>query len=318
MPIANKKPNLRERVGSSTATLLDTILFMGFLVLGIAAEIAVHLFTSNPYFVIAAPLSVLLAYVAVTFAFRRLRLRLDQVGDNCYYLGFLFTLTALSLALYEFNTGTVDIALIVSNFGIALASTIAGVALRVCLTQMREDPVEVEEQSRLQLAQASSRIKDELHATVRDMNAFRGILQQTITESFEDVNEKSSEAFIAAANRLAGAAEEVSSEISERNKAFSEQFSQFNELTSRSVQSLEALVSSLESVRPPSDIFEATIGETVSSLRTVNNEMRQIADAAQQSREATSKVVSDHNELFTKLNATASSLAGDDLSLIHI
>lgn len=312
MASITRKPNLRERVGSSTATVLDTILFMGFLVIGIAAEIAVHLLTSNPLFVMAAPVSVLIAYVVLTFAFRRLRLRLDQVGDNCYYLGFLFTLTALSIALYEFHSGAIDIGLIVSNFGIALSSTIVGVALRVCLTQMREDPAEVEEQSRLQLAQASSRVKDELHATVRDMNAFRGILQQTITESFEEVNEKSSEAFIAAANRLAGAAEDISAEIAAKNEAFAKQFTQFNELTSRSVQSLEALVGGLESIRPPNEVFDATIGETVTSLRKLHDEMKRIADAAEQGRASTEQVLTNHNELFAKLSATVATLAAND------
>ena len=63
-------------------------------------------------------------------------------GDNLYYMGFLFTLTSLAVSLYQFSTvGSAE--QIVQNFGIAIASTIAGITLRIMFNQMRRDPVEV-------------------------------------------------------------------------------------------------------------------------------------------------------------------------------
>jgi len=77
----------------------------------------------------------------VIYFSRNLRLRDDQSGDNLYYMGFLFTLTSLGVSLYQFSVERAAEE-IVQNFGIAIASTITGIALRVVFNQMRRDPVE--------------------------------------------------------------------------------------------------------------------------------------------------------------------------------
>ena len=65
---------------------------------------------------------------AVLLGARLFRLRDDQSGDNLYYMGFLFTLTSLAVSLYQFSAaGSAE--QIVQNFGIAIASTIAGITL---------------------------------------------------------------------------------------------------------------------------------------------------------------------------------------------
>jgi len=68
---------------------------------------------------ILAPVIVMGVYASVVTLVPRTRLRLDQAGDNLYYLGFTYTLCSLAITLYRFHAteGTVDY--IVSNFGIA-------------------------------------------------------------------------------------------------------------------------------------------------------------------------------------------------------
>src|ERR1700675_1875280 len=102
---------------------------------------------------------------AVLLGARVFRLRDDQSGDNLYYMGFLFTLTSLAVSLYQFSSdGSAE--QIVQNFGIAIGSTIAGITLRIFFNQMRRDPVEVEHTARLELANASRRLRRELDSTV--------------------------------------------------------------------------------------------------------------------------------------------------------
>jgi hypothetical protein len=96
------------------------------------------------------------AYAATLLLARSAALRDDQAGDNIYYMGFLYTLTSLGVSLYQFGDADSGTA-IVRNFGIAVASTIAGVAGRVLFSQMRRDPVEVERSARLELAVRCSR-----------------------------------------------------------------------------------------------------------------------------------------------------------------
>src|SRR6202007_2920571 len=112
----------------------------------------------------------------------------DQAGDNLYYMGFLFTLTSLAVSLYQFDAAK-SAEQIVQNFGIAIASTIAGIPLRILFNQMRRDPVEVEATARLELAEASRRVKRELESTVLEFGYFRRMTQQSMTDALDEVKE---------------------------------------------------------------------------------------------------------------------------------
>jgi len=272
---------------SSTGRLGDTVIFLFFATVGILLEIVTHAFTAETAIIIAGPVVMLLLYVLVALLYRRFRLRFDQLGDNCYYLGFLFTLTALSIALYDFKGLEVQISTIVSNFGVALASTILGVLLRVLFSQMREDPIEVEEQSRYELAQASRMLKEELYASVQDMKSFRGLLQQSIAESFDEVNEKSTESILRAAEDLSDAAKKINREIAERNEQLGERFDRFNDLTQRSVSSLEALVESMERVRPPNELIHDAFEKTIGAMERLSEESQKLHRITEQQREST-------------------------------
>src|SRR3954452_1388905 len=76
---------------------------------------------------------------------------------------------------------------IVQNFGIAIATTIAGIALRVFFNQLRQDPVEVERLARLELAEAARRGRRELDSTVVEFSYFRRTVQQSMVETLEEV-----------------------------------------------------------------------------------------------------------------------------------
>lgn len=299
------------RLSSGTAKFSDLVFFLFFTMLGVSVEFVAHHFTNNTLFVILGPTAVLSAYLIVSLSFRGFRLRLDQLGDNCYYMGFLFTLTALSLALYDFQGLDIKIGTIVANFGVALASTILGVLYRVLLSQMREDPVEVEEQSRVELAQASASLKNELYASVRDMNSFRSLMQQSIVESFDDVNEKSKEAILTAANELSIAAKNINEEIAERNALLGERFDRFNDLTQRSVSSLEALVESMEKVRPPNELINDAFDRTVEVIEKVSREAQQIYEITDKQRQQAELRLATTIDSMESVSESLAALTGD-------
>ena len=103
-------------------------------------------------------------------------------------MGFLFTLTSLAVSLYQFSAaGSAE--QIVQNFGIAIASTIAGITLRILFNQMRRDPVEVEATARLELAEASRRVKRELESAILEFGYFRRATQQSMDDAMDEVRE---------------------------------------------------------------------------------------------------------------------------------
>jgi hypothetical protein len=79
---------------------------------------------------------------------------------------------------------------IVQNFGIAIASTIAGIGLRVIFNQMRRDPVEVERMMRLELAEAARRVRRELDSVVVEFAHHRRAAQQSASDSFNHVTKR--------------------------------------------------------------------------------------------------------------------------------
>jgi len=131
----------------------------------------------------------MVVYSTLLFAARFLRLRDDQAGDNLYYLGFLFTLTSLGVSLYQFTAvGAAEE--IVTNFGIAISTTILGVALRVIFNQMRQDPLEVERTARLELADAARKVRTELDETALLFLNFRRSMLQSAADADAEVREQ--------------------------------------------------------------------------------------------------------------------------------
>src|ERR1700685_3376856 len=125
------------------ASAASAIVFMLFVVAGSAYIVVSKLSGIGQIWVTFVPVLTMISYALLIVLARSLRLRDDQAGDNLYYMGFLFTLTSLGVSLYQFNASRAAEE-IVQNFGIAIGSTITGIALRVIFNQMRQDPIEVE------------------------------------------------------------------------------------------------------------------------------------------------------------------------------
>lgn len=166
-------------------TWIGPILFGICVLLGMLFIVLAKMATWPALVVTLVPIFIMCGYAGATFL-PRLRLRDDQTGDNLYYMGFLFTLASLAASLYQFTAdGSAE--QIVQSFGIAIGSTIAGVALRVFFSQMRRDPVEVERDARLELAEAARRVRNELDATVMEMSNFQRATTHVINDGFNSV-----------------------------------------------------------------------------------------------------------------------------------
>lgn len=151
---------------------LDILAFFGSFIGGLIVYFVLRELGVRQLIVTVSIIAVMFLYAMLVAKVPRLRVRLDQAGDNAYYLGLLFTLFSMAVALYEFSStqlGTASAAAdgsgakqIIGNFGIALGTTIAGIFLRVLMHQMRVDPADVESATRIELAEAAKRVKASL------------------------------------------------------------------------------------------------------------------------------------------------------------
>jgi|GEM_PF-1806339 len=191
-------PILTERLAPGRETRLDVYLFFVAFGGGLMLYFGLKLLGFGQLSQTAAIVSTMLLYAASVAKVPRLRVRLDQAGDNAYYLGLLFTLVSMAVTLYEFrgtalgDAGTParsGVEQIIANFGVALASTIAGIFLRVLLHQMRVDPADVESMTRIELADASKRVKAQLDQVSSNIALHQGQAAQRMNDVLATASE---------------------------------------------------------------------------------------------------------------------------------
>ena len=123
----------------------------------------------------------------------------EIVGDNCYYLGFVFTLVSLAITLYRLlpsGSETVTGGMlgdVISGFGIALVSTIFGIALRVMHIRVRPDIDVLSHDSRQELEDAVHDFRRNLSASLQALKDFAIETQQVLSEKREDMRKMAAE-----------------------------------------------------------------------------------------------------------------------------
>jgi len=278
--------------------LLNGLLFFAIVVVGSGYIIFSKLHDFGAFAVTAVPVLIMIGY-AVLLGARLFRLRDDQAGDNLYYMGFLFTLTSLAVSLYQFSSaGSAE--QIVQNFGIAIASTISGIALRILFNQMRRDPVEVEATARLELAEASRRVKRELESAILEFGYFRRTTQQSMGDAVDEVRESMDKVrglFAGEVERLAAAAgqpleatnqrsAETLDHLNERTVQIldvSRQLVQEGEQLARSttnvVKAIDFMLAKLSALQMPDRATDGKLAPMIQSLTQAVNSLGQSTEA---------------------------------------
>jgi methyl-accepting chemotaxis protein len=241
---------------------------MPFLVaalLGGAALVALKYFAIDQVYITATACAIIVAYWIIVATVPVLRIREDQLGDNCYYLGFLFTLSSLAYALYQFGiSGSVE--QIVANFGLALGSTITGILLRVLINQARRDVLETEQDARMALADAVVRLRTEIDDAVLAMGAFCRAAQQIAGEQIGT-----------AAKQTAGVLENSVARVGDTSQAAIRQidaaFGQFHDHAAQLNATAGATADAMGQML-------ATIESATEALRHLDQGLRTVADHA--------------------------------------
>jgi hypothetical protein len=180
---------LSPQISLRLQTFLPKSLFFALTLIGIGFIWTAKNQGWSAPFTIAVPVVLMFSYFFMSAFLAGLRLHDEQAGDNLYYMGFLFTLTSLGIALYRFNVDE-SIDAIVRNFGIAVTTTICGIGLRIFYNQVRRDPVDIERVARYELAEMTRRVRLELEMTVREFANFRRVSNQMLEEGFKEIGEQ--------------------------------------------------------------------------------------------------------------------------------
>lgn len=231
---------------------------------------------------------VMLVYAGLISRYGSGRLRSDQAGDNCYYLGLIYTLASLAYAIFTFdpaNTATT----IVQGFGIALATTIVGLVLRVIFNQGRPDLEEVESGARRDLIDAVARMKTELGQAVVVMNDFSRQVRQAISETRDAATADITQFAETAVGGLKEVVDTAKGAMQTEASEFASRAKRHGAAVDRLVTSLEKHGENLDRLSDSHDRISATIGA--------------IADSGDRAREATGVLSSEAEAIASGLRS---------------
>jgi hypothetical protein len=296
--------------------LISGLLFFGVVITGSGYIIISKLNDFGALAVTSVPVLIMIGY-AVLLGARLFRLRDDQAGDNLYYMGFLFTLTSLALSLYQFSAaGSAE--QIVQNFGIAIASTIAGITLRILFNQMRRDPVEVEATARMELAEASRRVKRELESVIMEFGYFRRATQQSVTDAVDEAQESIGKAH----KEFSGELKKLSSQRSEQaldglnertvqvldvSRQLVREGEQLAKSTAKIVGAIDSLFVKLASRQTPEQIIQSELAPLIQSLTQALNSLHSSVETQAKNTEINlehaQSVVVAVNQLLQEIHA---------------
>lgn len=250
----------------------DQWLFFGFFITGAFLIVLLKSIDARQLIVTMFPVALMLMYAFLGFATQRYRIREDRLGDNLYYLGFLYTLVSLAYALWAYQSDGSAIDTIITNFGIAIATTILGLAFRVFFAQMREDPVEYEREARFELADASRRMKSSLDDITIEMSSFKRKLSQTIAEGITDIADKANSSLEKNVTDFANTNQQVIEKIQDTFNSFTDHSTQLSQVTSQNVTALQALFERIEKIEASPDLLAAKLDPVMAKFAEVAEE----------------------------------------------
>jgi hypothetical protein len=265
-----------RRPGRSTAWARAP--FLIFALGGMSLLAALKFYEVNPYVIAGISGALIVVYGVAVGLLPVLKIREDQLGDNCYYLGFLYTLTSLSWALWKFAEFN-DIAEIISNFGIALFSTIIGIIARVFINQARIDTGQAERDARMALTEAMIDFRLRLDDAVIAMRSFCSQTQQIAGDAIRANAESAGKALDESVARIGQTSSSVLTRIEEAFEEFSGNTKKLNQVAAGTVKALETLINRLEQMEPPSDLISKRLDVVMESAEKAGALLRERLEA---------------------------------------
>ena len=291
--------------------------FVFFAFVGSVAIVAAKYFEVGATYVAVGAIGMMVVYAVLIARSGSGRLRSDQAGDNCYYLGLIYTLASLAYAIFFFdpaNTATT----IVQGFGIALATTIAGLVLRVFFNQGRPDLENVEEMARLELTQAAAALKTELGQVVRSMSDFSLQVKQAISETRDaatnDINTFTNTAIGGLQQVIDTARESLQSEAQDfasRTKKYGSAVDKLMLALDRHGDNLDRLNTAHEALAESASVLRTNAAASETATADLNSKTQEVAESVRALREGSDSVagvVRQLSSMIEDMNRSVSEL----------
>ena len=274
--------NIWDKSGSEP--IPPSTLFAGCIIAGIAA-ILVATYVENTFLNIALPIGIMFYYIYTIRQEQVETLSMEQKADSVYYMGFIFTLVAMTASLVALaNSDDLRFNTVVANFGLALGTTILGLTVRIIWLQMNSQALEdADAILRDKLIKMSQALYDNNERIVSAMTA--------LSSQMEDVTEPIKENYLKLAKSF-----DISDQINIKLSDLSINL----ELASENIQDLASKLEELnpefndlnknakEAIRVPSFIV-AELAQLKGEAATLVEKTQDLAQAAEKIDDEASK-----------------------------
>lgn len=251
----------------------DKGLFIGFAVLGFVGIFAAKRFSYSGLPIAFAAVGLLVLYAYVASRLDAFKSNPDRLGDNCYYMGFLFTLASLSAALVALQRDTASgrgdlLEALIGGFGVALFSTIGGITLRVFFMQMRREIEDLEEQLRTELQRSARLLTDQLAKAVIDLENFRLRTNEVLNQQVDG-----------AASGFSGVAEKLIAYVDTAGFAYNQASERLGANAERVAIDIGRLADRVERIEVPSDLLTRQVDDARGRIEALASALEAAVEA---------------------------------------
>ena len=304
--LGNLTDNLEEQ--------LPRIMFVGTYILGVILIILTTIFSQeNTLIIILVSIIPMIIYGIYVYSNRK-KPNVNTIADSAYFLGFLFTITSISLALYFLTPNEKDLSTqfnrIIQIFGFALITTIIGLLIKVCVVNLKPDLDDLSENIMGNLHESVSLFDDEL---VNAIERFQEIDQQ-LSDRYTDFTNKVIRMEKDTLEKTSGHLDHIITNSGQELEKFINESGQ--SLTTSMEESGKTLTAILNKVVKdieeggkaldvPSDLFTDKLSEPLSNMKNqineFNNELSEVINSQRAIASNTEKVSNIVTNLAEKM-----------------
>lgn len=233
------------------------------IVLGIIAIVA-GAYIDNRWVTLLIPLGVMLYYINSVRNDDVSDVSVEQKADSVYYMGFIFTLVAMTASLVALaNTGDdLQFRPVVTNFGLALSTTILGLIVRIIWLQL----------SAQSLDDAESILKERIIRRTQEL--------QEQTERIVATMTALSSQMVSIAVPLQNNFEHLAQSF-DISKKINENLEELNSAAEIISETFQSFSNNLETMNPSIERLNSNVSSAVQIPLTVNEDLQRIGTSSQ-------------------------------------
>ena len=168
-------------------------LFAILIGVGIVA-IGAGTFFNNLFINLAIPVVIMIYYTYTVYYEDEGALSIEQKADSVYYMGFIYTLVAMTASLVALaNNDQLDFNSVVINFGLALTTTIIGLVVRIMWLQLDSQSLDdAESILKDRIIKQTRKLSEETENIITNMTALSSQLHDAsnqLTTNFDSLSE---------------------------------------------------------------------------------------------------------------------------------